>query len=167
MKICNASTSKNTKQKTREKLDQVSILVPKTNSFFTAFWCPFRALGRPGAKLVPEPPPKATGMVADPIFHDSWWFLDGLLVAFCVRPLVCRHVFLQLFWDLFLVDLWVPPLVCHHQNKKHGGGFCAQRTEIQAPTCELVQDLTYCRVEMASNTLTRWLIAYLVHQWEY
>ena len=46
------------------------------------------------------------------VFHDFWWFLDGLLVAFCVRPLVCRHVFLQLFWDFFLVDFGVPPLVC-------------------------------------------------------
>jgi hypothetical protein len=43
---------------------------PKTEEYFEAFWLPFRALGRPGAKLVPEPPPGAPGMVPDPIFND-------------------------------------------------------------------------------------------------
>ena len=58
------------KKKNHEKLDRVSILVPKTESTFTAFWCPFQALGRPGAKLVPEPPPGAPGMVPDIILND-------------------------------------------------------------------------------------------------
>ena len=79
--------------KKHEKLDRVSILMLKTEYFFAAFWFPFRALGRPGAKLVREPPPRAPGMVPDPTFNDFSWFLDGFLVAFCARPLVCHHFF--------------------------------------------------------------------------
>ena len=30
-------------------------------------------------------------MVLDPIFNDFVRFVDGFLVAFCVRPLVCHH----------------------------------------------------------------------------
>ena len=40
------------------------------HGFFAAAWCPFRALGRPGDKMVPEPPPRAPGMVPDHIFND-------------------------------------------------------------------------------------------------
>ena len=71
-------------KKIHEKLDRVSILVAKTDWGFAAAWCPFRALGRPGAKLVPEPPPRAPGMVPDPIFNDfcSFWINFWLLFAF-------------------------------------------------------------------------------------
>ena len=72
-------------KKTHEKLDRVPILTLKTEYPFAAFWCPFRAVGRPGAKLVPEPPPRATGMVPHPIFNDFSWLLDGFLVAFRIR----------------------------------------------------------------------------------
>ena len=42
----------------------------KNGILFRGFLAPFRAVGRPGAKLVPEPPPRAPGMVPDPIFAD-------------------------------------------------------------------------------------------------
>ena len=97
-------------EKNHEKLDRVSILVPKTVYFFASFWCPFRALNRFGAKLVPEPPPRAPGMVPDSIFNVFWMFLDGLLVAFCVRPLVCHHVFCNCFWIPFWLIFEFPHL---------------------------------------------------------
>ena len=131
MKNLQRAHLKKTLKKNHEKLDRVSILVPKTNSFFAAFWCPFRALGRPGAQLVPEPPPRAPRMVPDPTLNDFSKIFNGFVVAFCVRPLVCHHVFCNCFGISFGLFFEFPHLsATNHQNKKHGGGFCAQRTEI-------------------------------------
>ena len=47
-----------------------------------------------------------------------------------VRAHLSAITFLVIVLHSFLVDFGVPPLVCHHQNKKHGGGLSAQRTEI-------------------------------------
>ena len=70
-------------------------------------------------------------MVPDPIFNDFCRFLDGFLVAFCVRPLVCHHVFCNGFGIFVGLFFEFPHLsATNHQNKKRGGGFCAQRTEI-------------------------------------
>ena len=84
---------KTLKKKTTKSWTRSPFWCQKRTSISRLCWCPFRALGRPGAKLVPEPPPRASGMVQDPIFNDFRKFLDGFLVAFCVRPLVCHHVF--------------------------------------------------------------------------
>ena len=91
---------------------------------------PFSSPGLPWGQTGPRVSPRAPRMVPDPTFNDFSKFFNGFVVAFCVRPLVCHHVYLQLFRNFFLVDFGVPPLVCHHQNKKHGGRFRAQRTEI-------------------------------------
>ena len=70
-------------------------------------------------------------MVPDPTFNDFSKFFDGFVVAFCVRPLVCHHVFCNCFGISFGLFFEFPHLsATNHQNKKHGGGFCAQRTEI-------------------------------------
>ena len=53
-----ARAPQKTLKKKHEKLDRDPISMPKTD------------LGRPGAKLVPEHPPRAPGMVPDPIFAD-------------------------------------------------------------------------------------------------
>ena len=56
------------------------------------FWCHFRALGRSGAKLVPEPPPRTPGMVPDATFNDFSWFFNRFLIVFCVRPLALARL---------------------------------------------------------------------------
>ena len=42
----------------------------KNGAGFRGFLVPFSSLGRPRAKLVREPPPRAPGMVPDPTFND-------------------------------------------------------------------------------------------------
>ena len=66
---------KHQKQNPR-KVNRVPILMLKTEYTFVAFWCPFRALGRPGTILVPKPPLRAPGMVPDPTYND---FRDSLM----------------------------------------------------------------------------------------
>ena len=76
-----------TLKKNHEKLDRVPIFMPKTDSYFASCWCPFRALGRPGAKLVPELPPRASEMVPDRTFNDLSWFRVDLLLLFAFAHL--------------------------------------------------------------------------------
>ena len=100
-------------KKTTKRLDRVPIWMLKTEYFFAAFWCLFRALGRPGAKLVPEPPPRAPGMVPDPILNDFCWFLNGFWMFFAFVHLSAITFFCNCFgisfWLLLSSSTCLPP----------------------------------------------------------
>ena len=52
-------------------------------------------------KWSPSPPREPPGWSQTIFLMIFLWFLDRFLVAFCVRPLVCHHVFCSCFWIPF------------------------------------------------------------------